>query len=79
MAMTSIRIDNRLKERLHFVGSSKASEKPWVHYSLLGIDLADFPDDGQCVVQQVVSRIREEFGLGLPEAYQVWKNRELIV
>jgi len=43
----------------------------------LGVALGDFPDNGESVVIQVVNAIREEFGLGLPEAYAIWKNRTL--
>jgi len=61
-----------LIERLHFVSGT-----PWVYYELLGVPLADFPDDGRCVVMDVVNAIRREFGVGLPEAYAVWKAREI--
>lgn len=68
---------NYLIERLHFIGASKASEEPWVYYELLDKPLGDFPDDGKPVVVEIVKRIRDEFNLGLAEAYKIWKQRRI--
>jgi len=63
---------HNLIERLHQVGNNY-----WVYYELMGKPLADFPDDGKPVVMEIVKRIREEFHIGLSEAYTIWKQREV--
>ena len=66
-----------LVECLYFVGTSGASMIPRVCYELMGTYLGDFPDDGKSVAKQVTDAIRDEFGLGLVEAYALWKDRRI--
>ena len=73
-SMSNWNKNTTLIERLHLVGSHY-----WVYYELCGVALGDFPDDGVPVIMDVIRAIRYEFGLGLPEAYAVWRGRKIDV